>query len=345
MQLTNTRHLFVITLVLLPAWVFAGYQESDFRIYGGDSLDRAIYLAPMKKSGYMMTGMSSSFGRKEDALIVRLDNALNPVWQRTYGGNGLDFAWGVQQLSEGGYMMAGFTNSFGSGGLDSWILRLDNKGDTVWTKTVGGAKDERAVLVIQTYDGNFVVIGQTDSWGNGSTDVLLMKISGQGKLLWTKTFGGEKSDRGFNVLEMANHDLILSGISENNEHHDTDALLIRTTSSGDLIWKKTYGHAGVDVSHFLLVRDNQNILLAGYTAYQSGLHEPLLVEVDGNGNLLKQATYRFDGDARIMSGYLNKRNEFIGIGYAMKNGRKDWDFLFHPHRQGADPEEILDVWG
>ncbi|HNP78364.1 MAG: hypothetical protein U0289_04715 [Cyclobacteriaceae bacterium] len=329
LKLIRPIKIFLFTAFILgPACLFAAQQELDFKPFGGDSLDRAIHLVPLNKSGYLMTGMSSSFGRKEDALIVRLDKALKPLWQRTYGGPGLDFAWGVQELSHGGYMISGFTNSFGNGGLDAWILRLDNQGDTLWTQTIGGTKDERAVMLIQTYDGNFVVIGQTDSWGNGSTDVLLVKISGDGQLLWKKTFGGEKSDRGFNVLEMPNHDLILSGITENNEHHDTDALLIRTTSTGDLIWKKTYGHTGVDVAHFLLLRDNQNLVMAGYEEYTSGLHEPMLVEVDRNGNLLNKVTYKVDGDARIMAGYFNKKNEFIGIGYAMKNGRKDWDFYF-----------------
>ena len=110
-------------------------------------------------------------------------------WAKSYGGASSDGAFSIQQTADGGYVVAGFTNSFGAGGADFWVLKLRGNGTIQWQKTYGAGGDV-ALSVQQTADGGYVVAGFTDSFGAGVGDFWVLKLHGDGTIQWQKTYGG-----------------------------------------------------------------------------------------------------------------------------------------------------------
>ena len=134
---------------------------------------------------------------------MKLDSNGAVQWQKTYGGTSYEFARSVQQTSDGGYIVAGYTYSFGVADYDYdiWILKLDRGGTIEWQKTYGGTDDDYSRSIQQTSDGGYIVAGYTHSFGAGSTDGWLLKLDSSGSVQWQKTFGGTEADRFYSAQQ------------------------------------------------------------------------------------------------------------------------------------------------
>ncbi len=142
-------------------------------------------------------------------------------WNRTYGGAYTDYANSVIQTSDGGYAMAGFTNSWGAGSRDFWLVKTDSAGNMQWNKTYGGTDRDEAYSVVQTYDYGYAVAGFTRSFGVGC-DFWLVKTDSSGNALWNKTYGGPSVD-GANAIVHTSLDggyaIATSGLYWDTEKH------------------------------------------------------------------------------------------------------------------------------
>jgi outer membrane protein assembly factor BamB len=147
------------------------------KTYGGTGYDEAYVLIPTSDGGYSIGGWTGSFGAVNmDLYLVKTDETGNMQWNKTYGGTGAEFGGCVVQTSDGGYAQSGYTNSFGAGGNDLWLVRTDSAGNMQWNKTYGETGNEAAYCVIQTSDGGFLLGGQTNSFGAGGNDIWLVKV-------------------------------------------------------------------------------------------------------------------------------------------------------------------------
>ena len=300
--------------------------QDTIAVYSRPGIDRGINLVKTR-TGYIATGFTNNPGSKEDGLILFYNDQMQLVKEKQIGGKELDFLWGVAETKDKGYIITGFTNSFGNGGSDAWMIRLNEKGDTVWSKTFGGAKDERAVSITQVSDGNYIITGETYSYGNGDRDILLLKINDRGDILWNKTFGAEKSDRGFYTYENSKGNLVICGITENNSNNDIDAFIKCCDKNGNELWHKTYGGKGMDVFHSMLLDDQDNIIVAGYKEYQPKLHHPWIAKMNAEGKVISDQLLDMAADARVMDIFLTKDNQLIGTGYTKQTAEGDWDIL------------------
>ncbi len=150
------------------------------KTFGGNSWDEVCSIQPID-GVYIVAGYTSSFGSGSyDVYILKLDTSGNEVWSKTFGGSSDDLAWSIQQTNDGGYIVAGYTKSFGAGGEDVYILKLDANGNKVWEKTFGGSYDERAYCIQQTSDGGYIVAGYTSSFGAGNYGVYIIKMDANG---------------------------------------------------------------------------------------------------------------------------------------------------------------------
>ena len=151
-------------------------------------------------------------------------------WSKTFGGSGWDEANSVQQTSDGGYIIAGRTNSYGAGSKDAWLIKTDSSGKEEWSKTFGGSDYDGANSVQQTSDGGYIIAGYTGSYGAGDYDAWLIKTDSSGKEEWSKTFGDprwDRDDEAHSIQQTSDGGYIIAGRTESYGAGDYDAWLIK----------------------------------------------------------------------------------------------------------------------
>jgi len=165
---------------------------------------------------------------------------------KTYGGTNYDKAYSVKQTYDGGYIVAGYTASFGAGGFDIFLIKTDASGNVQWAKTYGGTSDDVAFSVQQTSDGGYIVAGAAASFGVG-VDIFLIKTDANGNVQWAKTYGGTSTDLAESVRQTSDGGYIVAGHTYSFGAGGRDIFLIKTDANGNIIWAKTYGGTSDDV--------------------------------------------------------------------------------------------------
>lgn len=154
------------------------------KTYGGADNDFGYSLVQTTDGGYAIVGCTYSFGvgtpTMSNVYFVRTDSSGNLLWQKTYGGTNLDFAYSLVQTDDGGYAIAGKTSSFGAGADDTYLVKTDSSGIEQWYRTYGGANNDLGYSLIQTDDGEYTIAGTTFSFGTGGPDVSLVKTDPMG---------------------------------------------------------------------------------------------------------------------------------------------------------------------
>ena len=163
--------IFVLLIISLTHSV-EGSSEMWSQTYGGELDDEATSIVEAEDRGYVIAGTTHSFGAGgADFWLFKTDESGNMLWNRTFGGPENDFAQAMIKTNDGGYVIAGETNSFGAGGSDCWLIKVDHNGNVQWNKTYGESTSDGANAVIQTSDGGYALVGyatddnaSTDSW-------------------------------------------------------------------------------------------------------------------------------------------------------------------------------------
>jgi len=255
------------------------------KTFGGADDDAAYSVQETVDGGYIIAGYTGSYGAGEaDAWLIKVNAFGDKEWDKTFGGAYDDYAVSVQQLSHG-YIVAGSTNSYGAGGPDVWLIKVNASGDTVWTRTFGGARNDRANSVQQTADGGYIIAGYTDSYGAGSSDCWLIKANGSGDKEWTKTFGGSDVDAAYSVQETVDGGYIIAGYTNSYGAGSGDCWLIRVNASGDKEWAKTFGGPNNDAANSVQQTADGGYIIAGYTgSYGAGSLDYWLIKVNASGD-------------------------------------------------------------
>ena len=181
--------------ICLSCFSVIALQGQWARTYGGSNDNVAFSVQQTTDGGYIAAGYTNSFGLQSyDIWILKLDAFGDIVWQKTYGGYNTDYAYCVQQTNDGGYILAGSTNSFGAGGNDYWVLKLNKSGDIEWQRSYGGPQDDVARSIQQTFDGGYIVVGETYSFGSGRYDMWILKLDANGNIEWQRVYGSDLDD-------------------------------------------------------------------------------------------------------------------------------------------------------
>lgn len=155
-------------------------DEKWSKVYDGSEADRGESVVQTRKGEYVVTGETMSFGTGAyDFWLVKTDTQGNKEWSETYGGKEHEFAKSVIQTQNDGYVLAGGTKSYGSGAWDFWLVKTNSQGDKKWSKTIGGSDNDRGWSVAQTQNGEYILAGQTESYGSGEADFCLVKLAGE----------------------------------------------------------------------------------------------------------------------------------------------------------------------
>jgi uncharacterized delta-60 repeat protein len=281
----KTMSAVLFTLLLAS---FAQAQLEWTRTYGGTNYDEGYSVRQTSDSGYIIAGVTNSFGAgSNDVYLVKTDAYGDTLWTRTYGGTNDDQGYSVQQTSDGGYVIAGFTQSFGAGNYDVWLIKTNASGDTLWAKTCGGANDDRGYSVQQTSDSGYIVTGFTKSFGAGLEDVYLIKTDASGDTLWTRTYGGTYTDEGYSVQQTLDGGYVVAGYTWSFSTNNYDAWLIKTNASGDTLWTCTCHGANNDRGYSVQQTSDSGYIVTGWTnSFGAGDYDAYLIKTNASGDTL-----------------------------------------------------------
>lgn len=236
------------------------------KLLGDKSVDRGESIQQTVDEGYIMAGQISSrrtniIGHHGgyDSWIIKFNKDGNIEWQRYLGGKGEEWAKSIQQTTDGGYIIAGETDSSDGdvtghlGESDYWIVKLNKKGEIEWQRCLGGSDDEYAESIQQTTDGGYIVGGRTYSndgnvTGNhGNDDAWVVKLDKEGKIEWQKSLGGSNSDQVQSIRQTTDGGYIVGANTKSNDgdvignHGNVDFWIVKLDSQGKIQWKKTLG--------------------------------------------------------------------------------------------------------
>jgi len=220
-------------------------------------------------------------------ISLIIGTATAETWEKTFGGRDSDGGLSVQQTTDGGYIIAGSTYSFGKrGSEDVYLIKTDANGKELWSKTYGGSDDEMARCVQQTTDGGYIIAGEV-LYETAGEDFYLVKTDASGKELWSKTFGLRTTDRAYSVQETNDGDYIIVGESFTFVGGNDDVWLIKTDADGKELWSKTYGGANYDGGRSVQQTTDGGYIIVGDTgSFGAGGSNVYLIKTDGNGNEL-----------------------------------------------------------
>lgn len=242
------------------------------RIYGGDHVDIAKDICPTQDGGYIITGNTRSFqpdvhekDKSKELLVLKIDKEGNIEWSKTYGGDNHDYGFCIRQTLDGGYIIAGETNSFGSSSSDVYVLKIDYEGNIQWSKRMGGKNLEYAFEIVETYDG-YVLAGETNTFGVGQYDIFLMKIDKDGEVIWTKTYGGVSEEYGYDLEYTEDEGFVLTGSSYSFGLGKLDYYVLRLDKQGNILWGRVYGGESDDQAHSVKELKNGDLLVAGFSS-------------------------------------------------------------------------------
>lgn len=249
------------------------------KTYGGSGDDQGRAIIQTSDGGYAITGPSKSADGdgsnnegQHDHWIVKLDAQGNIQWEKSHGFSGHDHSRSILQTNDGGYFIGGYLDVTASGGLGNeavttkhgvgefWAQKLDATGNLEWRRYFGGTNNDRIFKVLQAHDGNFLLIGSSESDdfdvnnGNGSYDVWVIKIDTKGSMLWEKSFGGSGIDNGHAAVKTNDGNYLIAGTAIStdgdisNSKGNSDAWIIKINDSGKLLWEKSFGGSNFDAA-------------------------------------------------------------------------------------------------
>ena len=182
-------------------------------------------------------------------------------WEKTFGGNQQDQGWFVSSTSDGGCILTGYTESYGKGNKDIWVIKVDENGDEQWNETYGLEGEETAKIIKQTPDSGYMIAGTSASFSNGgyNKDIWLIKVDGNGDEQWNKTYGGLRTEEANSILSTSDNGYLIVGSTSSfgSYKYDTDLWLIKVNQTGEEQWNYTIGGKGYDAVSYTHLRAHE----------------------------------------------------------------------------------------
>ncbi len=267
---------------VMPSWE---------RTYGGSEDERAYAIQQTSDSGYILAGYQSLADVGDQMYVLKLDADGDTIWSSLFGGQSDDYGRSVDQTHDGGYVVAGYTTSFGAGGADFYVVKINSAGYASWASTYGGDSNEVAYSIQQTSDSGYIIVGYTKSYGAGYYDYYLVKTNSTGDTVWTRTYGGSSYDIPRSVQQTFDGGYILAGYSS-SFGAGFEFYIIKTDSTGNVQWTTLCGSPGYDFPYCIRQTYDGGYIVTGfYGATGTGYYDMWLVKLDSLGDVLWSERY------------------------------------------------------
>ena len=296
------------------------------RTFGGINNDYGRSIQQVFNDGYIIIGTTASFGDNNDAWLIKIDVQGNKEWDKTFGGSNDDFGSSIQQTTDGGYIITGWTNSFGGGNNDAWLIKTDVQGNKEWDKTFGGNDADIGYSVQQTIDSGYIIIGWTRSFGLGNNDVWLIKTDVQGNEEWNKPLGGDLFERGYSVQQTIDGGYIIAGWTNSFGDVNYDLWLIKTDVEGNEEWNKLFGGSDSDRGYSVQQTIDGGYIITGETkSFGNGESDLWLIKTDAEGNEEWDKVFGGSDSDRGYSVQQTENTEYVITGWTKSfgNGNND----------------------
>jgi len=309
-----------------------------FKHYGGTSSDSASSIMQTSDGNYIVAGYTGSFTHGGyDFAIYKLNSSGNKVWFKHYGGSNGDRGYSIQQTSDGGYIVAGYTASYTYGGTDFAIYKLDSSGNKIWFKHYGGTSNDSGYSIIQTSDGGYIVTGYTKSFSNGGKDFAIYKLDSNGNKQWFKHYGGTNYDTAQSIQQVSDGGYIVAGSTSSFSNGLEDFAVYKLNSNGNKVWFKHYGGVFTDLGHSIQQTTDGGFIVAGDTgSFSFGGKDFAIYKLDSNGN--KTWYKHYGGTSSDGANDIRQTSEggYIVAGYTYSYTYGNEDFAIYKLESNGD---------
>jgi len=273
------------TILVFIFGITLTYSQDEFvKVFESNYQEWAWDVIQTKDEGFAIIGNTSK--SNDDIIFMKTNKAGDTIFTRCIGGNGWDYAYSIKQTADNGYIIAGSTTSFGAGNYDLFLVKTDENGNVLWTRTFGGKESDGGSHVEIASDGGFIISGLTYSNGSNNGSVFLVKTDSLGFAQWEKYPDcGSEGCFGTDILITSDDNYVISGNTSDNH-----VFLIKTDSEGKKIWSKIYNYYSESFSESILETQDNGIIIVGtaykYSAGGSYDSDVLIIRTDDSGDTL-----------------------------------------------------------
>jgi len=250
---------------------------------------------------------------------LRLNSDGGVDWQQTYGGSYDDVACSISQTNDGGYILAGNTESFGAGLIDIWVLKLNSNGSVEWQQIFRASNYDFARFIQQTSDEGYIVAAYTYSFVTYSTEGWILKLDSNGVIEWQRTYGAsghsqieDEMDHFCSIQQIDDGGYIVGGVTRSFGAGENDAWLLKLSSNGAIEWQRTYGSSESESANFVQQTADGGYVAVGYTkSYEAGANDFLVLRLYSDGNIDPPCGFVGSSEATTTDTYISPEDTNI----------------------------------
>lgn len=284
---------FLLPAFLIPLQGLAQDGAMFQRTIGGVGTEEMTALITTADGGYALLGMTTSNSAGGyDLYVVRLDANGDTLWTRTVGGSGNDKSMDLVQTGEGDFVLLGWTNGFGGQTDDLLLVKMDAAGTVLWAKRVDVPTDEQEYVgVLHALPGGDLLVGATTQFGAGLLDACVMRLSGEGEVVWATSYGQPDYDECRGLVPTADGGFMLAGRTTSYNGGAYNTMMLKGTESGEVSWVRVYGDSFFDTPIDLEAVPNGYMVAGSTTTFGAGSYDSFLMNVSPAGSVIWAKTY------------------------------------------------------
>ncbi len=254
--------------------------------FGGSQIDNVKHLIRASGGGYFISGSSKSYGSGEsDIWIIKASSSGLIEWNKNFGTSHNEYGGSILENNDGSLLLIGNGDLNNSGDQDIWLIKTNSQGDSLWSKTYGGSGNEIGNDIVSIGDSSYIILGSTSSFGNGGSDIFIIKIDGNGNEEWNLNYGGTSDEFGQSIIHTSDNGFVILSSIESYGIGNNAVNIIRINSSGEIIWEKTFGGGdGIQGTNTLQNTMDDNFILTynTYNHIKNG-YDTWLVKINDSG--------------------------------------------------------------